>query len=274
MTELRGAVAHSLPPWRGAVPGNACFTAALSDSQYRGTFAEVRLSPPLLLSALLSSACVAWGYGDSEISDAGNLDAEKVSELDVKPPGSDASEPDAAPGTGPLACRTQSCAEGAPVCCVEKVVAYPETNPDSDFSCVSEGGQCALSYHCDSDGDCPASTRCCGGSPQAPDGHFIYQCASATACALAPVSLGCTQPSDCTSLGQVCCGALSPSLVGVNGYYYSRTGCVLATLCTGPSERVFCLEDNDCPATSPSCGDSTLLPGKRVCSDASMSGSL
>ena len=86
--------------------------------------------------------------------------------------------------------------------------------------------------------------------------------ASGTSCA-GGTTIRCASPADCPS-GQVCCGTETTD-PNTNTVMYTQVTC--AASCTGTSQRTFCdsSASGNCPAATPVCGQSQLLPGYTVC---------
>ena len=112
----------------------------------------------------------------------------------------------------------------------------PATCNPGDYCCVAgsamQGNQTDTCEH--------TGTTCSGGTP-----------------------VRCFSAADCSG-GQVCCGteATDPQTMLVS---YTEVGC--AASCTGTAQRIFCdpATTGACPAATPVCGQSQLLPGYTVC---------
>jgi hypothetical protein len=78
--------------------------------------------------------------------------------------------------------------------------------------------------------------------------------------ACAGTRVRCAMKADCPG-AEICCGT-EQTVTGVVSY----TEVTCATTCASTTQRIFCdPAGNDCPAATPTCGQSTLLPGYNVC---------
>jgi len=104
----------------------------------------------------------------------------------------------------------------------------------------------------------PGQICCITGS--AMQGNQVDTCQPSGQGCSGGTAVRCGSGADCTG-GKICCGTQQL----VNGMYeYTEVTC--AATCAGTTQRIFCdPQNNTCPAATPTCGQSQLLPGYSVC---------
>ncbi len=118
---------------------------------------------------------------------------------------------------------------------------------------------------CPSNGNpmnCSEGQECCvTGDPT--QGTQTDTCQSSGSGCTGGTVISCASQADCPG-SEICCGSeqTDPQTMMVT---YTDVSC--APSCTGTNKRIFCdpTATNPCPAATPTCGQSQLLPGYTVC---------
>jgi len=182
-----------------------------------------------------STGGVSSGTGDgSAASGAGGTTPEGGAD------GSTANAADVVVCNGGKACTSSE------VCCFAAAVLLTP----SVYTCSSKPCAAAeVSVACDGMEDCAPTQKCC--RVDAFGAGTSYGCRDTCSGS----NVACGGPDNCPGT-DVCC--LSVPLVG-------SASSTCATACSGLGLYLMCRTNADCPAATPTCADSTALPGFRIC---------
>jgi len=100
-------------------------------------------------------------------------------------------------------------------------------------------------------GPCTTPANVCCATLGADGGVSVMCEASATCPMMAPLSLACDGPEDCTG-NQVCCGQRAAGGLGF------RSSCTTANQCMGMGARPMCHDHTQCPMMTDSCCELSL----------------
>ncbi|HVU01207.1 MAG TPA: hypothetical protein VHE30_05625 [Polyangiaceae bacterium] len=163
----------------------------------------------------------------------------------------DASGPD--PSTvGVVGCKDQTCTS-AEVCCYTPATLLPPVL--SSFTCSDKPcGGTEVAVSCDGAEDCDPGKKCCRVDTI---GGILGQTTPSYTCrdSCTVATIACGGPDNCVK-GTVCC-----ETVGLAG----SLGTACQATCSGLGLYVLCRKNSDCPSLTPTCAESTSLPGFMRC---------